>query len=103
MVVSRLPFALIVAALLEAGAAAQPGQDPTVRPVMPSFKSSATQVAVTAAVRYANGTPVTTLTRDDFQILDNQQFLVRTLGRLRRGAIRPQRQHGAGRQDRHRP
>lgn len=71
MVVSRLPFALIVAALLGASTAAQPGQDPTVRPVMPSFKSSATQVAVTAAVRYANGTPVTTLTRDDFQILDN--------------------------------
>jgi Ca-activated chloride channel family protein len=73
MVVPRLPLALslIVAALLGASAAAQTGQGQEVRPAMPSFKSSATQVAVTAAVRQANGTPVTTLKRDDFVILDN--------------------------------
>ncbi len=71
MDVPRLPAVLIVAALLGASAAAHSGQDQTARPVMPAFKSSATQVAVTAAVRYANGTPVTTLTKADFEILDN--------------------------------
>jgi Ca-activated chloride channel family protein len=40
----------------------------------PSFRSSATQVAVTAAVRQPNGAPVTNLTRDDFEILDNGQL-----------------------------
>ena len=71
MGVPRLLSVLFVAVLLGASAAAQSGQDQTARPVMPAFKSSATQVAVTAAVRYANGTPVTTLTRNDFEILDN--------------------------------
>ena len=71
MAVPRYAFALIFAALLGGAVAASTAQDQTVRPVMPAFKSSATQVAVTAAVRQANGTPVTTLTRDDFEILDN--------------------------------
>lgn len=52
-------------------AAARIGFAQDVRPAMPSFKSSATQVAVTAAVRQANGTPVTTLKKEDFEILDN--------------------------------
>jgi Ca-activated chloride channel family protein len=73
--VTRFPAGPIVAlaiALIGATVAAQSGQDPiSIRPAMPAFKSSATQVAVTAAVRQANGTPVTTLTRDDFEILDN--------------------------------
>lgn len=64
----RLPLSVVVATLIGVGVAAQ---DQTVRPAMPAFKSSATQVAITAAVRHANGTPVTTLTRDDFEILDN--------------------------------
>jgi Ca-activated chloride channel family protein len=68
--VPRLLLSLIAIALLGAGVAAR-AQDPTARPAMPAFKSSATQVAVTAAVRHANGTPVTTLTKNDFEILDN--------------------------------
>lgn len=69
---TRFPLALIVTAAIGGTLVAdanQGGQD--VRQAMPAFKSSATQVAVTAAVRQANGTPVTTLTRDDFEILDN--------------------------------
>ena len=67
----RLLFSLIVAALLGVTAAAETGRGQDVRPAMPSFKSSATQVAVTAAVRQADGTPVTTLKKEDFEILDN--------------------------------
>lgn len=68
---TRLSLALIVAAAIGGSAAAQSGASQDVRPAMPAFKSSATQVAVTAAVRESNGTPVTTLKRDDFEILDN--------------------------------
>ena len=67
----RLPLALIVAAAIGGSVAAQTGASQDVRPAMPSFKSSATQVAITAAVRESNGTPVTTLKRDDFEIIDN--------------------------------
>jgi Ca-activated chloride channel family protein len=63
-----LVLASVAAASLSAGAA-NVGQD-TPRQ-MPTFKSSASLVAVTAAVRKPNGTPVTTLTQDDFEILDN--------------------------------
>lgn len=73
MLVTRLSCALIIAVFLGVSAGAHMGQDQTARPAMPAFKSSATQVAITAAVRQANGTPVTTLTRDDFEILDNGQ------------------------------
>jgi VWFA-related protein len=62
---------LIVVGLAGAPALAQVGTGQDVRPVMPAFKSSATQVAVTAAVRQTNGAPVTTLKQEDFEILDN--------------------------------
>jgi VWFA-related protein len=62
---------LVVIALLGATAISLRAQAPPARPVMPSFKSSAAHVAVTVAVRGPNGTPVTTLTRSDFEILDN--------------------------------
>jgi Ca-activated chloride channel family protein len=68
--VSRAPLPLIVAALLGATAVARAGSGQDT-PQMPSFKSSATQVAVTAAVRQSNGTPVTTLKKEDFEIIDN--------------------------------
>lgn len=68
MSVPRLLLA-VASALIGVSVCAH-AQEP-VRPVMPAFKSSATQVAVTAAVRQDNGTPVTTLTRGDFEILDN--------------------------------
>lgn len=70
----RFPLALIVLAtvtVLGGSVGAQTGQDPQARPVMPAFKSSATQVAITAAVREANGQPVTTLKKEDFEIIDN--------------------------------
>lgn len=70
MGVTRFPLSLVAAALIGVQVTAQTGQDP-VRKDMPAFKSSATQVAVTAAVRQANGTPVTTLKREDFEIYDN--------------------------------
>jgi len=69
--VRRLPLSLIAATLLGAVAAAQTGRDQDLRPVMPAFKSGDTQVAVTAAVRQATGTPVTTLGKKDFGILAN--------------------------------
>lgn len=71
----RIPTSLIVTALMAgavvSGRAQQVQTIQDVRAAMPSFKSSATQVAVTAAVRQANGTPVTTLKKEDFEILDN--------------------------------
>jgi Ca-activated chloride channel family protein len=63
----EVSLTLIVAgafALVPAGSWAQQVQ-------MPTFKSSAAVVAVTAAVRRQNGEAVTTLTADDFEILDN--------------------------------
>lgn len=61
-------LALALTATVAIGTAAVRGQQ-----ALPSFRSSATQVAVTAAVRQANGAPVTNLTRDDFEIVDNGQ------------------------------
>ncbi len=69
--VSRAPLLLTVAALLGATAVARAGSGQDARQAMPAFKSSATQVAVTAAVRQSNGMPVTTLKKEDFEILDN--------------------------------
>lgn len=71
-VVSRIlvlasAFALTPAALL----AQQTGGGQQTSRQMPTFKSSASVVAVTAAVRRPNGEAVTTLTADDFEILDN--------------------------------
>ena len=47
-------------------------QDPPQLP-RPTFRASADLVAVSAVVRRANGQPVTNLTRDDFELMDNGQ------------------------------
>jgi Ca-activated chloride channel family protein len=63
------PFALIVAAgalLAPCGVSAR--QQPSQSPV---FKSTASLVSVTAAVRRKSGEAVTTLTAKDFEIIDN--------------------------------
>src|SRR5947208_3479009 len=39
----------------------------------PTFKAGVDRVTVTAVVQKTNGQPVTDLTRDDFEILDNGQ------------------------------
>lgn len=70
MSVIRFSLTLVATTLVGVQLVAQSGQTP-VRTAMPAFKSSATQVAVTAAVRQPNGTPVTTLRREDFEIYDN--------------------------------
>ncbi|TAK17358.1 MAG: VWA domain-containing protein [Acidobacteria bacterium] len=67
--VRSFPLALIAAAsLVLAPTAVAARQDPR---QMPTFRSSASLVAVTAAVRRPDGSAVTTLTAADFEVLDN--------------------------------
>jgi len=68
------PSALILAAstlVVPAGVKAFPAAAPAQTTQTPIFKSTASVVSVTAAVRRKSGEAVTTLTAKDFEILDN--------------------------------
>lgn len=64
LIVASLPTAMVASAGSPAGALAQAGQTAV-------FRSSASVVSVTAAVRRKNGEAVTTLTVKDFEVIDN--------------------------------
>lgn len=64
LIVASLPAVTLAKTGLAAGAFAQAGQTPV-------FRSSASVVSVTAAVRRKNGQAVTTLTAKDFEVIDN--------------------------------
>jgi Ca-activated chloride channel family protein len=64
----RAACVFAIAAIPAVTAAKVPAQTPT-----PTFKAGVDRVTVTAVVHRRSGQPVTDLTRDDFEILDNGQ------------------------------
>jgi Ca-activated chloride channel family protein len=63
--------AVLLAAMVASLGAHPSAQPPTTQPTGPTFKGGVDLVTIRAVVRDPKGRPVTSLTRDDFELIDN--------------------------------
>ena len=71
---TRLYAPVMLALAATAGLAAQQRQDPEQEGPLAQFSSQVQLVEVYATVTYAKGEPITGLTRDDFEVYENNQI-----------------------------